>query len=58
MLDRQLLGDVALAVLIAVPSATISRPTSVPRHAAAFDANSAPAIALASTADRQMGVFR
>jgi hypothetical protein len=60
MLDRQQIGDVILAVLIAIPATALAQPDSTPhRHNAP---NSVPAqksaIVLASAADRQVGLFR
>ena len=61
MLDRQLIGDVILAALLAIPAVALARPESV-AHARAAAAASIPAhnsmLALASTADRQVGIFR
>ena len=55
MRNRHLIGDAALAVLIAVPTAVLARPDAVPHKTAA----SAPAQkSLASAADRQIGLFR
>lgn len=56
MIDRQLLGDVALAVLIAVPSAALARSERVPQHPATVQQNST--VVLASAADRQIGIYR
>ena len=48
MIDRHLLGDVGLAVLLALPTAVLARPSAdISRHAAI----SAPQLQLAS-ADR------
>lgn len=60
MIDRQLIGDVVLAALIAIPAAAIARPdTVVPKRTTAI---STPAgnstLALASAADRQVGLVR
>lgn len=55
MLHRHWLGDVALAVLIAVPAAVLARPDAVTHREAA----SAPAQkSLATAADRQIGLYR
>jgi hypothetical protein len=60
MIDRQLIGDVVLAALIAVPAVAIAQPEPVPRSAL----NATPSAAqnarpaLASTADRQVGLYR
>ena len=60
MIDRQLIGDVVLAALIAIPTAVIAKPDVVThRQTAAIaspDQNSA--IALASAGERQVGLFR
>jgi hypothetical protein len=59
VLDRQLVGDVVLAMLIAIPSATLARPVCVPRHSNALPTHPQNAtLALASAADRQVGMFR
>ena len=59
MFDRQLLGDVALAAAIAIPSVALARPQAVPHHETAAPAPSqASTVALASAADRQIGLFR
>lgn len=60
MLDRQLIGDVVLAVLLAVPTATLARPAGVPhiRTAVVSAPAPSPAAALATAADRQIGLFR
>jgi hypothetical protein len=59
MLDRQFLGDVALALLIALPSSMLVRPVSVPRDAPALSTDRETSrIALATTGDRQVGLFR
>jgi hypothetical protein len=60
MFDRQPIGDLALVALIALAGAALARPdqagppqqaaTSLPQH------NSAPA--LASAAERQIGLYR
>ena len=60
MLDRQLIGDVLLAALLAVPAAALARPEGVrqinTRQAIASPHN--PAAALAPAADRQVGFYR
>jgi hypothetical protein len=59
MIDRQLLGDVALAVLIAVPSAALARSERAPQPpTAAATAQQNSTIVLASAADRQIGLYR
>lgn len=59
MIDRQLIGDLILAALLAIPTAVLARPVSVAHARAPV---SVPAhntmVALASTADRQVGIFR
>lgn len=59
MIDRQLVGDVLLAALLAVPTAALARP-DVPRiqTAAAPAKAHVPVTALATAADRQVGLFR
>jgi hypothetical protein len=58
--DRQLIGDVLLAILVAVPATALAQPGTIPNHKVA--GLSAPAqktaVALASTADRQVGLYR
>lgn len=52
---RHWLGDVALAVLIAVPASALARPDAVThRQAAAEPAQKS----LATAADRQIGLYR
>ena len=60
MFVRQLLGDAALAVLVAIPVAALARPEAVQRAQAATQTTpeQKSAIALASAADRQIGLFR
>ena len=60
MFDRQLLGDVALAALIAVPSVALARPQAVPHQEPTTIAapSQQSTVALASAADRQTGIFR
>ncbi|HWJ59757.1 MAG TPA: hypothetical protein VNR68_09020 [Sphingomicrobium sp.] len=51
MIDRHLLGDAGVAVLLALPTAILARPSAdVSKHAVSF---SAPQVQLAS-ADRSM----
>jgi len=57
MFDRQLLGDVLLALLVAIPTAALARPETVPHRQTAAPTH-APAVALASAADRQIGLYR
>ena len=57
MFDRQLLGDVVLALLVAIPTAAIARPETLPHRTSAAPAQKS-AIALASAADRQIGLYR
>ena len=60
MFDRQLLGDVVVAVLVAVPAAALARPQAIPlRPTAPLSAPATnSAVALASAGDRQVGLFR
>jgi hypothetical protein len=60
MIDRQLLGDVALAALIALPGAALARPDAgvAPRTAAVSAPQHNSAVVLASAADRQIGFNR
>jgi hypothetical protein len=60
MIDRQLLGDVVLAALIALPGAALARPdvSSPPRTAAVPLPQHNSGLALASAADRQVGFYR
>jgi hypothetical protein len=60
MIDRQLIGDVVLAALVAIPAAALARPGGVPqiRTAATSVAAQNSAAALAPAADRQVGIFR
>ena len=60
MIDRQLVGDVILAALLAVPTAALARPEGVPHIRTAMTSTKAhvPATALASAGDRQVGLFR
>ena len=60
MIDRQLLGDVVLAALVAIPAAALARPEAVShRHpAAATTTAQNSTIALAPAGVRQVGLFR
>lgn len=59
MVDRQFVGDVALALLVAIPTAALAQPEAVPhRHATLSAPAGKPAPALASAADRQIGLYR
>ena len=60
MIDRQLIGDVVLAALVAIPAAALARPDGAPhiRTAAAPAAIHNSAVALAPAAERQVGIFR
>ena len=60
MIDRQLLGDVVVAALIAIPAAALARPdgTAHLRTAHATTPIQNSAVALASTAERQVGIYR
>jgi hypothetical protein len=60
MIDRQLIGDVVLAALVAIPAAALARPDGVPhiRTAATSVASQSSAAALAPAGDRQVGIFR
>ncbi len=60
MRDRQQIGDVILAILIAVPATALSQPDSRPQRHKASDSVPAQksAAVLASAADRQVGLFR
>ena len=57
MFDRQLLGDVVLALLVAIPTAALARPETVPHRQTAAPAQKST-VALASAADRQIGLYR
>jgi hypothetical protein len=59
MIARHLIGDVALAVLIAVPVTVLARPQAV-RHdqASSSFTQQKSTVALATAADRQIGLFR
>lgn len=60
MIDRQLIGDVVLAALIAIPAAALARTDGVPhiRTAATSFTQGNSAVALAPAAERQVGIFR
>ncbi len=60
MVDRQLLGDVVVALLIAIPAAALGTPQTLPhdRPGLAAGLEQTSAAALASAADRQIGLFR
>jgi hypothetical protein len=60
MIDRQLLGDVVLAALIALPGAALARPdvSSPPRTTVVPLPQHNSGLALASAADRQVGFYR
>jgi len=60
MIDRQLIGDVVLAALVAIPAAAFARPDGIV-HSTIVQA-STPAqnstATLAPTAERQVGIYR
>ncbi|MFL6736491.1 MAG: hypothetical protein ACJ8F4_05480 [Sphingomonas sp.] len=60
MLDRHQIGDVILAILIAVPAASLAQPDWTPhRHGVSHSVPAKQsAVVLASAADRQVGLFR
>jgi len=60
MIDRQLIGDVVVAALIAIPAAALARPDAAPhvRIAGASVPVQNTAAALAPAADRQVGLYR
>ena len=60
MIDRHLIGDIALAVLIAIPAAALARPAPVApvKHEASSAPAERPLPALASASERQIGLFR
>ena len=59
MIDRQFVGDVALALIVAIPTAALAQPEAVQhRHANSSVPAGKPAPALASAADRQIGLYR
>jgi len=59
MIDRQLIGDVVLAALVAIPAAALARP-DLPqiRTAASSIPVEKSAVALAPAEERQVGIFR
>jgi hypothetical protein len=60
MIVRHLIGDVALAILVAVPVTALARPEAV-RHdhvATSSVAQQKLTVALATAGDRQVGLFR
>lgn len=59
MIDRQLIGDIVLAALVAIPAAALARP-DLPqvRTATSSVPTASPAAALAPAAERQVGIFR
>lgn len=60
MIDRQLIGDMVLAALIAVPIAVLAQPEVAPHghHSKASPPQQKSAMVLASAADREIGLFR
>jgi len=60
MIDRQLIGDVVLAALVAIPAAALARPDGGPNVRAAQVSTRVQnsAVALAPTAERQIGIYR
>ena len=60
MIDRQQVGDVIFAILIAVPAAALAQPDSTTHRRAALHSAEAQksVVVLASAADRQVGLFR
>lgn len=60
MIDRQLLGDVALATLLAVSTTALARPQSAAHNQTNSHAPAAAksVVALASAGDRQIGLYR
>ena len=59
MIDRQLLGDVVLAALVAIPTVALARPESAPQKSSLVSASAQnSAVALASAGERQVGIFR
>jgi len=60
MLARQLIGDVMMEFIIAVPTAAFLQPeaSSPHRHGAGTQAPKQPMPALATAADRQVGLYR
>ncbi|NUQ17376.1 MAG: hypothetical protein HOP95_02805 [Sphingomonas sp.] len=60
MIDRQLIGDVVLAALLAIPTAALARADGVPKvpTVATSTTTGNSAAALAPAAERQVGIFR
>ena len=60
MIDRQLIGDVVLAALVAIPAAALARPdgNAHARMAQATTPVQNSTAALAPTAERQVGIYR
>lgn len=59
MVDRQFVGDVVLSLLVAIPTAALAQPEPVQhRHSSLSAPAGKPAPALASAADRQIGLYR
>ena len=60
MIDRQLIGDVVLAALVAIPTAALARPEPAPHNPppSISAAVHSSAIALAPAGERQVGIFR
>ena len=59
MVDRQFVGDVVLALLVAIPTAALAQPETVAhRHAALSAAASKAPPVLAPAGDRQIGLYR
>lgn len=60
MIDRQLIGDIVLAGLLALSSAAIAQPDAfvrIPQHKPVASVRNA-VVALASAGDRQVGLYR
>ncbi|HYX47633.1 MAG TPA: hypothetical protein VE820_12530 [Sphingomicrobium sp.] len=57
MVDRQFVGDVMLALLVAIPTAALAQPEAVP-HRHSPDAVKKSTQALAPAGDRQIGLYR
>ena len=58
MIDRQLLGDVVLAALVAIPTAALARADNAPPRQAVSAPAHVSTVALASAGERQVGLFR
>jgi hypothetical protein len=59
MVDRQFIGDVVLALLVAIPTAALAQPeAALHRHASSAASAQKSPPALASAADRQIGLYR